>query len=309
MFDTATMTHDTAHPPSPDCLTGIARAVELIGQDGFLPALTQLCLAVSGYDNAFVAAYFPDHAPVELFDNLGAAEEATTITPYLNFAYLLDPFFTLFQQGIGDGVVRLRDCAPDDFLSSEYYQTFYADTGLYDEAAVFVAFEGGASIILSLGSRVKGAQYAALKALSPCITALCRRHWPRLDPDSLAGSGRIGLHLEKSFERFGRSVLSHREAEITQLILKGHSSKSIARVLGNSPETIKVHRKRIHTKLGIASQGELFSMFLDALSRTPTNAQDDPLSYLADASENSPECKTRSNIGPQKRLHIAVVAE
>ncbi|WP_371225624.1 helix-turn-helix transcriptional regulator [Roseovarius sp. 2305UL8-3] len=287
------MTDDRTQSPSPDCLAGIARAIELIGQDDFLPALTQLCLKASGYDNAFVAAYFPDHPPVELFDNLGAAEEANTITPYLDFAYLLDPFYTLYQRGIGDNVIRLRDCAPDDFLSSEYYQAFYAGTGLYDEAGVFVAFEGGASIILSLGSRVQGAQmndaqYAALTALLPCVAALCRRHWPRLDPGSLAGSGRIGLHLEKSFERFGRSVLSDREAEIVRLILKGHSSKSIARELGNSPETVKVHRKRIHTKLGIASQGELFSMFLDALSRTPPNAQDDPLSYLANDNHHAP---------------------
>ncbi|MGH6806890.1 MAG: helix-turn-helix transcriptional regulator, partial [Ensifer adhaerens] len=33
-----------------------------------------------------------------------------------------------------------------------------------------------------------------------------------------------------------------------------------ARHLGNSPETVKVHRKRIYSKLKISSQGELFSL-------------------------------------------------
>ena len=93
----------------------------------------------------------------------------------------------------------------------------------------------------------------------------------------------MGLHLEKTFERFGTSLLSCREAEIVRLILKGHSSKSIARVLGNSPETVKVHRKRIFVKLNITSQGELFSLFLDALNRTPANANQDPLEYLETA--------------------------
>jgi len=289
MFETADM-----HITASDTYIRIARAVDLIGQDGFMSALADLCQSASGYDSTFVAAFFTDQSPAVLFSNLNADHGASTIKPYLDFAYLLDPFYNLFQRGIGDKVVCLRDCAPDDFLSSEYYQTFYAGTGLYDETSVFVSFEGGASIAISLGSRATGfqmseAQHAALFALLPCIAALCRRHWPKLDPDTLAGSGRIGLHLEKSFERFGHSVLSAREAEIVQLILKGHSSKSIARELGNSPETVKVHRKRIHTKLGIASQGELFSLFLDALGRTPPNAQDDPLTYLTDQFENNPD--------------------
>jgi DNA-binding CsgD family transcriptional regulator len=64
---------------------------------------------------------------------------------------------------------------------------------------------------------------------------------------------------------FATSVLSNRDSEIVRLILKGHSSKSMARVLGNSPETVKVHRKHIYAKIGITSQGELFSIFLRAL--------------------------------------------
>ncbi|MCY1250836.1 Bacterial regulatory protein, luxR family [compost metagenome] len=54
--------------------------------------------------------------------------------------------------------------------------------------------------------------------------------------------------------------VSVREAEVIRLMLKGHSTKSIARHLGNSPETVKVHRKRIYSKLKISSQGELFSL-------------------------------------------------
>ena len=65
-----------------------------------------------------------------------------------------------------------------------------------------------------------------------------------------------------------------------QLILKGHSSKSIARTLNNSPETIKVHRRRIYAKLGVTSQGELLSLFLAAMSKAPPTAIGDPLGYL-----------------------------
>ncbi|UWQ27753.1 helix-turn-helix transcriptional regulator [Leisingera sp. M523] len=285
MFDARTMMQSSNRTGESGCLAGLARAIKLAGQDGFLAALADLCQSASGYDSTFIAAFFPDHPPMELFDNLSDEYSAATIKPYLDFAYFLDPFYNLFQQGIGDRVVTLGECAPDDFMSSEYYQTFYADTGLFDETSVFVAFGSGAAAVISLGSREEGFQFgpdqrAALAGLLPCIAALCRRHWPALDPNSLAGSGRMGLHLKKSFDRFATSMLSGREVEIVQLILKGHSSKSIARELGNSPETVKVHRKRIHNKLGITSQGELFSLFLEALTRAPANATGDPLSYL-----------------------------
>jgi DNA-binding CsgD family transcriptional regulator len=80
--------------------------------------------------------------------------------------------------------------------------------------------------------------------------------------------------------QFGTSRLSDREAEVARLILQGHSSKAIARILGNSPETVKFFRKRIHTKLGLASSAELFSLFLTALCAAPQGTNDDPLVHL-----------------------------
>ena len=64
---------------------------------------------------------------------------------------------------------------------------------------------------------------------------------------------------------FGTSRLSEREAEVPQLILQGHSSKVIARMLGNSPETVKVFRKQLYQRCGISSQAELFALMLPLL--------------------------------------------
>lgn len=263
----------------------LAEAIRHVGQAEFLRALAEFCETISGYDSTFIAAYFHDQPPVALFDNLDALTCERTIKPYLDFAYLLDPFYDLLQKGQHGDVVSLSDCAPDDFLTSEYYQAFYLDTGLYDETSLRIPFGEQASLIISLGSRHQDFTLSPegrenLLSYFACIAELCVRHWPSFTPDRLAEQGRIGAHLEKSFVRFSTSVLSERETEIVRLILKGHSSKSIARLLGNSPETVKVHRKRIHAKLGIASQGELFSLFLDALANAPANATEDPLVYL-----------------------------
>jgi len=263
----------------------IAAAIDAVGHPGFSQAISGLCEAASGYTSTFISAFFHDHPPTELFDNLSDHLADTSIAPYLDFAYLLDPFHDVFRNGVSDQVMTLGECAPDNFRASTYFRRFYADTGLFDETTVFVSFGTDACIVISLGSREADFRLSAdgltsLKSLLPIISALCRRHWPRLHPSSITDQGRLGSHLEKSFDRFGTSVLSNREGEIARLVLKGHSSKSVARLLGNSPETVKVHRKRIYAKLDIASQGELFSVFLDALLHTPSNATEDPLYYL-----------------------------
>jgi DNA-binding CsgD family transcriptional regulator len=102
-----------------------------------------------------------------------------------------------------------------------------------------------------------------------------------LPPNAFVVPGSLGAHVMTAMARFGTSCLSDREAEVARLILKGHSSKVIARMLGNSPETVKVFRKRIHTKLGLASSAELFSLFLTALCAAPQGCTDDPLVHLS----------------------------
>jgi DNA-binding CsgD family transcriptional regulator len=101
-----------------------------------------------------------------------------------------------------------------------------------------------------------------------------------LPPRAFAVTGAMGQHVTAAMTHFGTSRLSDREALVARLILQGHSSKAIARMLGNSPETVKVFRKRIHTKLGLATSAELFSLFLAALCATPQGVADDPLIYL-----------------------------
>jgi DNA-binding CsgD family transcriptional regulator len=101
-----------------------------------------------------------------------------------------------------------------------------------------------------------------------------------LPPSAFSVHGAMGLHVMSAMAHFGTSRLSEREAEVARLILQGHSSKVIARMLGNSPETVKVFRKRIHTKLGLATSAGLFSLFLSALCAAPHGTDDDPLIYL-----------------------------
>ena len=63
-------------------------------------------------------------------------------------------------------------------------------------------------------------------------------------------------------EDFAKDILSSREAEIVQLVLKGHSGPSIGLTLGIALPTVKTHRKNAYAKLGINTQQQLLNAFL-----------------------------------------------
>lgn len=237
----------------------LSQAVAALGGPEFPDALRRLLRGACGFDSLYISVFSTDRPPVQLYSDLDAEATRSTVAPYLGFAYLLDPFYALFASEPRDRVVSLDECAPDDFRESEYYRIFYAETGLRDEIAILVEAGASTSFALSLGLRRKDCHAdpdgkAALSALLPIIAVLCRKHWPEA---CQAGPGEI---LEPVADRLADMPVSAREAEVIRLMLKGHSTKSIARHLGNSPETVKVHRKRIYSKLKISSQGELFSL-------------------------------------------------
>lgn len=89
-------------------------------------------------------------------------------------------------------------------------------------------------------------------------------------------------HLHLALDDFGSSLLTDRETQVINLVLHGHSTKSIAARLKISVETVKLHRKHAYAKLEINSQAELFYLFLDSLmSARDYQGGDTLVSYLA----------------------------
>ena len=273
---------EQSEPDNTD-VTRLAECVEAIGSSGFPKAISEYCMGLCGGDLVFLSAFFDDHQPVALYANHADEAQKAALELYLDIAYVLDPFFILFRRKGRDEVVTLADVAPDNFRRSEYYQTFYKAMRIADECGLMLHLDAKAALFFSFGfqSEDRRAKPGRLRAAIPVIAALVRRHWTVLTPERPDGTGRIAAHLEAAFEAFGASVLSPREGDIVRMILKGHSSKAIARAFDNSPETIKVHRKRIYSKLNVASQGGLLSVFLGALSKMPAAADGDPLQYLS----------------------------
>lgn len=262
----------------------LASMVGGLAQQDFYARFSRGCEFLSGYQSTLVVWLSSEHRPIHLYDDLPEEFAAETKSAWFDGAYLLDPFYELFIKKAPDGIYPLSDLAPDNFFDSEYYRSYYLQTGLTDEIGILINLDGDHAILLSLGNRDSApavvAQLAELQTVLPVLTELCRRQ-------QSAGEGQINFSapLDRAFRNFGKDHLSKRECEVVQLILKGHSNKSIAQLLGISVDTVKVFNKRFHAKLDISSQAELFSLFLEAIALVPFDADVDPLTHYLEITQ------------------------
>ncbi len=255
----------------------LAAVIESIGTTAFGPSLADAVRHVVKFDHMVIFAYRGDARPRCLFDTFTPEERHIFVTLYQEGPYLLDPFFHACRAGRRPGVFRMRELAPDRFYQSEYFRSYYNKTGLAEEVGHFLPLEGGLMVAISLMRAGQSGAFsdhdlARLRIIEPAIRAVAQRHWTNLSRDWRAdGSdrrpGKLDLDtlLKGAFAGDGRPRLTRREGEIASLVLRGHSSESIGRLLGVAPGTIKIHRKNIYRKLKISSQAEMFSFFLDAL--------------------------------------------
>jgi len=238
------------------------------------------CLVPFELAAAFV--YRGRSRPLNIYDNFELADAKKGIAAYVENTYVLNPFYQASQKGLADGVYRIRDLAPDAFFESEYYKTYRAlpdrseEIGYItedwpeslEEIDIAITLETDVVCELSLYRSLRDRGFAddelaRISLVLPVIAALLRRYWAWFGASKLEASP-PDHRIEQIFASFGAEVLTEREREVTQLILRGHSSESIGFNLGISLGTVKTHRKNAYAKLGISSQSELLSLFLQS---------------------------------------------
>ena len=228
---------------------------------------------VVSHDGASLLAFHADATPEVLHHNLGPKREKHYLQRYLAGPYLLDPLYQLALRRDKPSMCRFRDATPDRFHSSEYYRQYCDRTHLKDEMDFLVNVEDGTALALVVGRRRKmfsKAELARLALIEPVICAAMRRTWELWQQGNKRSEPNKGIHqrLTECYENFGADVLTKREREISRLLLRGHSTKSVARELNIAPGTVMVHKRNLFAKLGITSQYELFSLFIEKLSGT-----------------------------------------
>ncbi len=251
----------------------IGTAIAATGTARFPPTLSALLRAVVPYTYTVIFGYCGNAKPLDLFDDFPAHKRKIFVTDYQEGPYLLDPFFLAAARPVAAGLYRMRDLAPDRFYQGEYFRNYYVQTGLAEEVGFFVDLPGGANVVLSLMRDKKPFTSRAMRDLNevrPVVESLLRGQWANLtdqfhDADQVSGKLTEG-GIELSLQSFGKGVLTAREREVVEYSLKGHSAEATSRILGIASGTVRIHRRNIYAKLGISSQGELFSRFIQTLS-------------------------------------------
>lgn len=252
---------------------GLAIALTALETPRFAPALVAALGQVASFDYSVVFAYRGEERPVDLFDNFGPERRDIFVADYQAGPYLLDPFYHASRDRVPGGLYRMRELAPDRFYQSEYYRSYYARTGLAEEIGFFLAPSETVTVVISLmraghHSAFSQRDMRRLKTVAPVVVAASARNWRSLGDGRPMGEAALpsGMELAAVFDAVGQRRLTPRECEVGALVLRGHSSEAIARQLKIAPGTVKIHRKNIYAKLGIASQAELFSLFLSSLA-------------------------------------------
>ncbi|MDD9984954.1 MAG: LuxR C-terminal-related transcriptional regulator [Spirochaetaceae bacterium] len=255
----------------------LARAIRDSGTPAGPRSLLSFVGALVPFTSSLVTLLARGGRPVLLYDDIRPERREIVVGAYLRGAYLLDPFYDYLLAGPRERVVPLQDIQPDHFRKSRYFSSYYADVGLADEIGMFATRRDGSHIFASIG-RAYGMEAFSKKGIDrlrhfqPVIEHLMERQWDaaRLGAD---GGGSHGppsfLTLDEALRRGVFRSLSAREREIVALILKGHSSKSIAAQLGIAVGTVKNHRKSIYRRLSISSQSALFARFLRSIGYVP----------------------------------------
>jgi DNA-binding CsgD family transcriptional regulator len=233
-------------------------------------ALTDLVGRAVQHEGTCIMAFHKDARPDVLHHTLEPAGEKHYLDRYLAGPYLLDPLYQLAIAQRKASLCRFRDELPDRFRSSEYYRQYCERTHLLDEMDFLADVSDGTTVVLVVGRRDRmfsKAELQRLELIEPTVQSAMQRIWELWQSRTGGTADGDAMHREltRCFERFGESVLTERERQVSQLLLRGHSSKSIARELDIAPGTVMVHKRNLFAKLDISSQYELFSLLIGEL--------------------------------------------
>jgi DNA-binding CsgD family transcriptional regulator len=194
---------------------------------------------------------------------------------YIGGMYLLDPFYLAFEAADQRGVLHIKRDGIEDVSDSKVYRNYFNYMRSRNEVGTLHEVGDDACIHLSIFLNDKDEDQiertiGVLHDIEPMITTLFKMYYRAHSEDTGEGGQeqpRQQLHRQivNSLMLFGSDVLTKRELTVVQNLLRGHSAKSMARILNITPGTISIHRSNIYRKMNVTSQAELSSMFLHQL--------------------------------------------
>lgn len=224
---------------------------------------------------AFCIVNRPIASPVYLCDTYPKGRAKDAVQLYVTGTYLLNPLYNAYIDGLSSGLHCMADLAPDNWQSLQDeadiqqdatekvgYRTTGWPTGL-QELSLTVDLPNGYLGEISFARPASDGGFppemtTKLQPFLPLFSTAFRAIWTKQYTHE-----KTQETPPKQLENFAYDILTKREAEVIHLILKGHSSLSAGLTLGIAIPTVKTHRKKAYSKLGISTQAQLFSTFLN----------------------------------------------
>jgi DNA-binding CsgD family transcriptional regulator len=261
-----------------------AASAEIVDRfdDPILPDLLGRALStLIEFEYCVVFIYRGKANPIHIHDTFPHPQARAGVINYVKNTYVLNPLYNAYQRGLKTGVYRLRELASEGLVDRKSFRKYricptaseeigYLTDGWpagCEELCIAMELPSGECAELTLSRKASQGGFAdediaSLSPVIPFLAAAVRRYWRHARLMHLANTPDTGADAVRAF---GRKFLSPRERELAHLLLRGHSTLSVGLRLGISTTTVKTHRKNLYSKLGIATQAEFFSLFLDSL--------------------------------------------
>lgn len=257
--------------------------IDALGTEHFFSVLVKLFETQLPFDSSSVIYYNKNKPPELLFSDLLEHEESIFYASFLDGAYVASPAYQGVMNNYSDGVYAWSELMPKGFLSSQMYASYYQPSSIEDLVYFFINNGELGFIQFCLGRhspnlKFKDSELALLESMGSFVTSLIRKHLEFIlqekggkeenkEKAALPLSSIVSERVNYLLDNFESEVLTSRERQIAKLVITGHSSQSAADSLYISPGTERVHRAKLYAKLKLRSNSELFSYFLDQLTR------------------------------------------
>jgi DNA-binding CsgD family transcriptional regulator len=264
-------------------ISEIGNLIDSVDSHDFLKTSASMICGLSNSTYSTVFIYAKDQAPCYVFDSFEGRKHKNAIRTFIKQTYIISPFYRKCRRGIHAGLYlakdlyRPNDCEVEDMVRSLELAVEHSDQEelgyrthnwpkLQSEISMAIPLDDGRVVEIAIYRDPQRASFEEkfpneLAELYPVLSACFRRFWSR-------NESRFYNQQQPAVNDFA-PLVSKREREVIELILKGHSSESISLILGISITTVKSHRKMSYQKLKISTQAELMSLYLMSLQQNP----------------------------------------
>lgn len=250
-------------------LNRVASLILTLGQESFVAGLLDFLKSEVVFDSSIILAY-PGQGKLEIIHQaLHKRDLEIFDETYREGLWAMSPLYLSACAGFR-GPFHIQDLAREDFRKSRFYQRYWRHAAISDQFAYIAQRDNGSPIILSMERSTTLPPYstreiARLRDLAGLVSALIEKNWSLSRERGAFSQIPVKASPTSVNDILDEWQLTPREKEVVEGMLLGHSNKVIARQLGISDQTVKVHCKNINSKLGLSGRAEVHARVLKAL--------------------------------------------